>query len=101
LIAVVERELCRIKADDSMLTTRAAIKKIFEVGQHWLDVHPVFQRRGRLSLEYDDGQLLLALRAAHPSSDCWKEFCQSIGPHLSVARQRFRYKRACRYIEMK
>ena len=101
LIAVIERELCRIEADNSassMFTTKAAIDRIIAAGKNWLDANPVLQRRGRLSLEPGDHQILLALRAASPGSDCRKDFCQAIGPHLTPQRHAFRYNRAARKI---
>ena len=99
LIAVIERELCRIKADNSeasSFTTKAAIDRIIAAGKNWLDAHPGFQRRGRLSLEHKDYQLLLDLRAANPGSDCREAFCQAIGPHLTPQQHLFRYNRAAR-----
>ena len=101
LVAVIERELCRIKADNSessAFTTKAAIDRIVAAGKNWLGAHPGFQRRGRQSGEHKDYQILLDLRAAMPGSDCREAFCRAIGPHLTPPRHAFRYNRAARKI---
>jgi hypothetical protein len=102
LIAAIERELDLIKFWNAPWMTHDAIQRISKVSQKWLDANPDFlPGPGRPSLDDNDEQVLLDLRAANPGSDCWRGFCLKIGIHLGVKQQRRRYNRACEKIARK
>ena len=101
LIAAIESELNSIKFWNAPWATHGAIQGIFKAAHKWLDDHPEAQSLpgpGRPSKYGRDVRILSDLRAANANSDCWREFCRKIGPHLSARQHRFRYNRADRRI---